>query len=156
LSIPEQLRDVYNFDLRITRARTLLPAALAFVLFGFILDRVRFRLGGAAIPYFKMIIEDNSNMVEPPSQRGISSITQHLPLTSTLLRTLYCCPPSVARHNLGQLLVCSALAPAHLASMSYKWRRTGRWHENYEKRVTADHVNDTIRIPLFILLLNPI
>ena len=32
---------IYDFDLRATHARTLLPAALAFVSFGFVLVRVR-------------------------------------------------------------------------------------------------------------------
>jgi hypothetical protein len=35
---------IYDFDLRATHARTLLPAALASVSFGFVLVRVRFDL----------------------------------------------------------------------------------------------------------------
>jgi len=34
-------RPIYDFDLRATHARTLLPAALASVSFGFVLVRVR-------------------------------------------------------------------------------------------------------------------
>ena len=36
--------SIYDFDLRATYARTLLPAALASVSFGFVLVRVRVRL----------------------------------------------------------------------------------------------------------------
>jgi len=35
---------LYDFDLRASHARTLLPAALAFVSFGFVLVRVRVRM----------------------------------------------------------------------------------------------------------------
>jgi len=37
-------RPFYDFDLRASHARTLLPAALSSVLFGFVLVRVRVRV----------------------------------------------------------------------------------------------------------------
>ena len=41
--------SLYDFDLRATHARTLLPAALASVSFGFVLVRVRVRVFGEII-----------------------------------------------------------------------------------------------------------
>ena len=49
---------IYDFDLRATHARTLLPAALASVSFGFILVRVRVRhrSGGSEGPAIAMSV----------------------------------------------------------------------------------------------------
>jgi len=41
--LPSTHYPLYDFDLRATHARTLLPAALASVSFGFVLVRVRVR-----------------------------------------------------------------------------------------------------------------
>jgi len=46
--LPSTHYPLYDFDLRATQARTLLPAALASVSFGFVLVRVRIRSAAAA------------------------------------------------------------------------------------------------------------
>jgi len=56
-SSPQHTIPIHDFDLRATHARTLLPAALAFVSFGFVLVRVRvqhmpFRISTFVTPPF--------------------------------------------------------------------------------------------------------
>ena len=43
-NLPSTHYPLYDFDLRATHARTLRPAALAFVSFGFVLVRVRLQV----------------------------------------------------------------------------------------------------------------
>ena len=53
---PKTYYALYDFDLRATHARTLLPAALASVSFGFVLVRVRVKTSPVAVlnsPYNK-------------------------------------------------------------------------------------------------------
>jgi len=57
--LPSTNYPLYDFDLRATHARTLLPAALASVSFGFVLVRVLVRKAGSIktfiLPFFFLL-----------------------------------------------------------------------------------------------------
>jgi len=68
--LPSTHYPLYDFDLRATHARTLLPAALASVSFGFVLVRVRVRN-----PQRPHRIQ-NVELYKPTAPRGLSQIIQ--------------------------------------------------------------------------------
>jgi hypothetical protein len=55
---------IYDYDLRATHARTLLPAALASVSFGFVLVRVRVRVRGGIPPRFAYAMANYGDISE--------------------------------------------------------------------------------------------
>ena len=60
--IPSFYYPLYDFDLRATHARTLLPAALASVSFGFVLVRVRVPLFLVHNPAF-VVVDLKKNLI---------------------------------------------------------------------------------------------